>query len=155
MENTWIRFLLPDDEYKRRNIMSYFAEAAILQLGVLVIMLILSRTGLISMDSELVLLLLLFGSAAYIGIRYILSGMEYTDIMTEKAFRKERKRIAVKSITFFLFFVGIYSLFYLFGAVSTSPVAILGVSILGAVILFITDYASLRRSYQKNKELID
>ncbi|QXE01628.1 hypothetical protein [Terribacillus sp. DMT04] len=155
MEKTWIRFLLPDDEYKRRNIMSYFAEAAILQLGVLVIMLILARTGLISMEGELVLLLLLFGSAAYIGIRYILSGMEYTDIMTEKAFQKERKRIVVKSITFFLFFVGAYFLINLSETISTSPIDILGLGITTAVILFITDYASLRRSYQKNKELID
>jgi hypothetical protein len=155
MEKTWIRFLLPDDEYKRRNIVGYFAEAAILQLVAIVFMLIISRFNLFSLDSELVLLLLLFGSVAYIGIRYILSGMEYTDIMTKKAYRRERKRIVVKSITFFLFFVGAYFLFYFIGTISTQPIDILGLGITTAFILFITDYASLRRSYQKNRKLID
>lgn len=155
MEKTWIRFLLPEDEYKRRTMLVYFAEAAILLLIAIIILIVLSRFELILMDNLVVLISMMFGAIAYIWIRYILSGMEFAEVMTEKAYRRERKLVVVKSSTYFLVFNGMVSLYYLFGTMEVSLFEGLMVSTLGALLLFVTNYISLRRSYKKNRELID
>ncbi|SDC44726.1 hypothetical protein SAMN05421663_102448 [Terribacillus halophilus] len=155
MEKTWIRFLLPEDEYKRRTMLVYFAEAAILQLIAVIALIVISRFELIPLDGVIVLMLMMFGTVAYVWIRYILSGMEFAEIMTEKAYRRERKLVVVKSSTYFLVFNGMISLYYLFGPMEVSLVEGLMVSSLGALLLFVTNFISLRRSYQKNRELID
>ncbi|MCM3226964.1 hypothetical protein [Terribacillus saccharophilus] len=155
MEKTWIRFLLPDDEYKRRNMLVYFAEAAILQLIAMIVLLVTSRLKPSLIDSEIALLCLLFGTIAYIWIRYILSGMEFAEIMTEKAYRREKKQVMVKSLTYFLVFNGLILLYYALGKMSESLIEGLIVSSAGALLLFVTNFISLRRSYQKNRELID
>lgn len=154
MEKTWIRFLLPEDEYKRRNMLVFFAEAAILQLVVMIVLLVISRFEPFPIDSVLVLLWMLFGTIAYIWIRYILSGMEFAEIMTEKAYRRERKVIVIKSTSFLLIMcAGILSL-YIFGMMSVPFIEGLMVTFIAALLLFLTNYISLKRSYQKNKELI-
>ncbi len=155
MEKTWISFLLPDDEYKRRNMFVYFAEAAILQLIAMIVLLVTSRFKPSLIDSEIALLCLLFGTIAYIWIRYILSGMEFAEIMTEKAYRREKKQVMVKSLTYFLVFNGLILLYYALGKMSVSLIEGLIVSSAGALLLFVTNFISLRRSYQKNRELID
>lgn len=155
MEKTWIRFLIPDDEYKRRNMLVYFAEAAILQLIAMIVLLVTSRFKPSLIDSEIALLCLLFGTIAYIWIRYILSGMEFAEIMTEKAYRREKKQVMVKSLTYFLVFNGLILLYYALGKMSVSLIEGLIVSSAGALLLFVTNFISLRRSYQKNRELID
>ena len=97
MEKTWIRFLLPNDEYKRRNMLVYFAEAAILLLIAIISLIVISRFELILMDNLVVLICMMFGTIAYVWVRYILSGMEFAEVMTEKAYRRERKLVVVKS----------------------------------------------------------
>ncbi|MFP7253688.1 hypothetical protein SFC02_05245 [Terribacillus goriensis] len=155
MEKTWIRFLLPDDEYKRRNMLVYFAEAAILQLVVMIVLLVISRFDPFPINSVLVLLWMLFGTIAYIWIRYILSGMEFAEIMTEKAYRRERKVIVIKSTSFLLIMCAGILLLYIFGMMSVPFIEGLMVTFIAALLLFLTNYVSLRRSYQKNKELIE
>lgn len=155
MEKTWVRFLLPDDEYKRRNMLVYFAEAAILQLVVMIVLLVISRFDPFPIDSVLVLLWMLFGTIAYIWIRYILSGMEFAEIMTEKAYRRERKVIVIKSTSFLLIMCAGISSLYIFGMMSVPLIEGLMVTFIAALLLFITNYVSLKRSYQKNKELIE
>lgn len=155
MEKTWVRFLLPDDEYKRRNMLVYFAEAAILQLVVMIVLLVISRFDPFPIDSVLVLLWMLFGTIAYIWIRYILSGMEFAEIMTEKAYRRERKVIVIKSTSFLLNMCAGISSLYIFGMMSAPLIEGLMVTFIAALLLFITNYVSLKRSYQKNKELIE
>ncbi|WP_366248297.1 hypothetical protein [Terribacillus aidingensis] len=155
MEKTWVRFLLPDDEYKRRNMLVYFAEAAILQLVVMIVLLVISRFDPFPIDSVLVLLWMLFGTIAYIWIRYILSGMEFAEIMTEKAYRRERKVIVIKSTSFLLIMCAGISSLYIFGMMSVPLIEGLMVTFIAALLLFLTNYVSLKRSYQKNKELIE
>lgn len=155
MEKTWIRFLLPDDEYKRRNMLVYFAEAAILQLVAVVALIVISRFEFIPLDSGIVLIGMLFGTIAYIWIRYILSGMEFAEIMTEKAYRRERKVIVIKSTSFLLIMCVSMSSFYAFGTMSVPLIEGLIVSFIAVLLLFLTNYVSLKRSYQKNRELID
>lgn len=155
MEKTWIRFLLPDDEYKRRNMLVYFAEAAILQLIAMIMLLVISRLKPALIDSEFALLCLLFGTIAYIWIRYILSGMEFAEIMTEKAYRRERKVIVIKSTSFLLIMCASTSSFYVFGTMSVPLIEGLILTFIATLLLFLTNYVSLKRSYLKNRELID
>lgn len=155
MEKTWIGFLLPDDEYKRRNILVYLAEAAILQLIAIIALFVISRFESITIDNYLVLIWVLIGAITYIWIRYILSGMEFAEVMTEKAYRREKKQVVVKSITYFLVFNGLILLYYALGKMSVSLIEGLIVSSAGAILLFAINFISLRRSYQKNRKLID
>lgn len=155
MEKTWIRFLIPDDEYKRRNMLVYFAEAAILQLIAMIVLLVTSRFKPSLIDSEIALLCLLFGTIAYIWIRYILSGMEFAEIMTEKAYRRERKVIVIKSTSFLLIMCVSMLSFYAFGTMAVPLIEGIIVTFIAALLLFLTNYVSLKRSYQKNRELID
>lgn len=155
MEKTWIQFLLPEDEYKRRNILVYFAEAAILQLVVMIVLLIISRFEPFPIDSVLVLLWMLFGTIAYIWIRYILSGMEFAEIMSEKAYRRERKVIVIKSTSFLLIMCASISSLYVFRMMSVPLIEGLMVTFIAALLFFFTNYVSLKRSYRKNRELID
>ncbi|MFP7477128.1 hypothetical protein [Terribacillus saccharophilus] len=155
MEKTWIGFLLPDDEYKRKNILVYFAEAAILQLVAVVALIVLSHFEFIPLISVIVLIGMLFGTIAYIWIRYILSGMEFAEIMTEKAYRRERKGIVMKSTSFLLLMCTSVSLLYIFGATTVPLIEGLIVSFIAALLLFLTNYVSLKRSYRKNRELIN
>ncbi|MFP7171722.1 hypothetical protein [Terribacillus sp. 7520-G] len=155
MEKTWLRFLLPDDEYKRRNILVYFAEAAILQLMAILALIVISRFDFILMDGVIVLIGILFGTMAYVWIRYILSGMEFAEVMTEKAYRRERKVIVMKSMSFLVLMCASISVLYLFDRMTVPLIEGLIVSFIGALLLFLTNYVSLKRSYRKNRELID
>ncbi|MFP7493142.1 hypothetical protein SFC66_05070 [Terribacillus saccharophilus] len=156
MEKTWIRFLLPDDEYKRRTMLVYFAEAAVLQLIAVLALLVILRFDFVPpLDSATVLVGLMIGTMAYIWIRYILSGMEFAEIMTEKAYRRERKVIAIKSTSFLVIICMSISLLYIFGDPSVSLIEGLIFSFIAALLLFFTNYVSLRKSYRKNRELID
>lgn len=155
MEKTWIHFLLPDDEYKRRNMLVYFAEASILQLVMMIVLVVISHFELFPIVGVHVLLWMLLGAIAYIWIRYILSGMEFAEIMTEKAYRRERKVIVIKSTSFLLIMCASISSFYVFGTMSVPLIEGLIVTFIAALLLFLTNYVSLKRSYLKNRELID
>ncbi|PAE06784.1 hypothetical protein CHI12_14355 [Terribacillus saccharophilus] len=155
MERTWIRFLLPDDEYKRRTILVYFAEAVILQLIAVLTLIVISRFDFFPMDGVIVLIGMLFGTMAYVWIRYILSGMEFAEIMTAKAYRRERKLIIIKSTSFLVIMCASIASFDVFGMMSVPLIEGLIVSFIAALLLFLTNYVSLKRSYWKNRELID
>ncbi|WP_404335385.1 hypothetical protein [Planococcus rifietoensis] len=103
---SWISFLLPDDEYKEKKMLQFFSEGAILLFLSLIITLICSR--FISMAIDTVLLLHIGLFLVYVYGRYIVSGIEFTDIATERAYQKELKAIVVKAIGFtaiFFFFI--------------------------------------------------
>ena len=107
---TWIKIFLPDDEYKERQMLIFLAEAAVLQ-AVLILVLMMISQLFFPMSSKLMLVICLFSIILYVGIRYIFSGIEYTDISTEKEYKKNVKVLRVKSIGFFAIsiIVGIFT----------------------------------------------
>ncbi|MFD1848859.1 DUF3278 domain-containing protein [Oceanobacillus bengalensis] len=149
---SWISFLLPNDEYKERRMLYFFSEGAIILLLSLIIMIICNKFINIGVETALLLSIAIF--LFYISGRYIISGIEYTNIATESSYKRQLRSIVVKTSSFVI----LYSLFYViyFGLPSninewTEIIALLaGVGLLW----FFTSYISLKRSYKKNKELL-
>lgn len=153
---TWISFLLPEDEYKQKRMLYFYSEAAIILFLSLIIMLISNRY--LSLDLETVLLLAIAIFLFYVSGRYILSGMEYADISTEKAYKKELRVIFTRTIGFVIIFITIFLPIYLIFVTVPSNfnewIDILGLLISVSAVWILTSYISLRRSFKKNKDLI-
>lgn len=80
--------------------------------------------------------------------------MEYGDVATEKAFRKERRVILIRTIGFVVIFLMLYLTIIEFPADWSQWFELLGLLLLVSVVMFITNYISLKRSYLKNKDLL-
>ncbi|KSU87447.1 hypothetical protein AS180_12895 [Priestia veravalensis] len=101
MKESWLSCILPDDEYKAQRIVYFLGEGALGSLGFLLIGTQVSSAWNIPIQLLAGIPIILF--VAYVFIRYIVSGIEYTNVMSECAFEKEKKRIVVKlSSSFFV-----------------------------------------------------
>ncbi|WP_137789259.1 hypothetical protein [Bacillus sp. E(2018)] len=149
---TWISFLLPDDEYKERKMLYFFSEGAILLFLSLIVMLIGSKS--FDLDVQTILLVAIGIFLLYVSGRYILSGIEYTDISTERAYRKELKATIMKTIVFIVIFLSFYLIFIGVPTNANKWLEISGLLVSVSVVKFLSTYISLKRSYQKNKELM-
>lgn len=149
---TWISFLLPADEYKEKRFLYFISEGAIIQILSLITMLVFNEYLNLSVNIVLLLSIAIF--LFYVSLRYVLSGIEYTDITTETAYKKEVKVILSRTSVFII----IYMLSYIFliGVPKGSNEwfdfwgLLLGISI----VMFLSSFISLKRSYEKNKELL-
>ncbi|MEI2466745.1 hypothetical protein [Niallia taxi] len=155
---SWIAYFLPDDEYKEKQILVFITEAAILQ--ILSIILMLSLTVFLDFfKAETILLISCVIFLIYVTARYILSGIEYSDITTEKAFKKERRAILLKTsvfVSFSLIILGIITIFNVSVLFANEDdwMAFIGLLISASILMFGANYISLKRSYRKNKELL-
>jgi hypothetical protein len=149
---SWISFLLPRDEYKEKRMLYFYAEGAIILFLSLIIMLVTSNY--FNLNAETVLLIAIAIFLFYVSARYILAGIEYTDISTEKAYKKELSVIYVRMIGFVVIFMALYLLFDGVPSTLNKWMEILGLLISVSIVWFLTNYISLRRSYKKNKELL-
>ncbi|MGD7045706.1 DUF3278 domain-containing protein [Jeotgalibacillus proteolyticus] len=149
---TWISLLLPNDEYKEKKILAFLAEGGVLLFISLIFMTFLNRYT--NVDAEIVLLISMGVFVLYISGRYTLSGIEYTEVSTEKAYKKERNVILVKSFSFILIFVCLYFVFIQFPATWAEWAEISGFLLTVFLLMYVSSFISLKRSYKKNKELI-
>ncbi|GIO23302.1 hypothetical protein [Oceanobacillus sp. J11TS1] len=149
---SWISFLMPEDEYKEKKMLYFFSEGAILLVLFLVVMFLVNKfidlsTGVILFAGIAVFLFYIFG-------RYILSGMEYTDIATEQEYKRAVRGLKSRTTSF----VVLFAIFYLiYGITSNSLVnwyEFTGMVISVGVVSFLFDFISLKKSYKKNKELL-
>ena len=155
---SWLKIFLPQDEYKERQMLNFLAEAAVLQV-ILILALMIINQLFVPMSSKFLLTICVFSIILYVGVRYIFSGIEYTDISTEKEYKKQVKLLRVKSIGFAAIFFILAVFFNLLGSVSffdnrEDQLDFFIVLAIAAVFLFGTQYISLRRSYMKNKDLM-
>ncbi|MEL4027147.1 hypothetical protein NST89_00615 [Caldifermentibacillus hisashii] len=95
---SWISFLLPNDEYKEKKMLYFFSEGAIILFLSLIVMIICNKY--FNLDVETVLLAAIAIFLFYVSGRYIISGIEYADITTESAYRKELRVIFIRTIGF-------------------------------------------------------
>lgn len=151
---SWISFLMPDDEYKEKKMLYFLAEGAVLLFLFLVIMII--SSNFISLKTSIILLAGIAIFLFYTLGRYILSGIEYTDVSTEKEYKKALRALKSRTASFVILF-GICYLIY--EITSESPYkaswyAFLGMVISVGLLSFLFDFISLKRSYKKNKELL-
>lgn len=145
---SWIAFLLPRDEYKEKMMLYFLAEGAVILLLALVGMLVYSNYFNITITNALLLSILIF--AMYVTARYSTSGIEYTNVTTIKAFKKETKEIATRTIVFFVMLVLLYLL--LEGTDKWLNLVFLTLGI--SITWFLLSFISLKRSYHKNKDLL-
>ena len=155
---SWLKIFLPDDEYKERQMLFFLAEAAVLQV-ILIIVLMAVDQLFIPLTSKFMLICCLAGILFYVGLRYILSGIEYTDISTEKDYKEQVKILKIKSLGFIVIYIILAVIFEVLGWVSlfdsrNEQVEFFIILALAGVFIFVTQYISLRRSYLKNKELM-
>lgn len=149
---SWISFLLPNDEYKEKKMLYFFSEGAIILFLSLIVMIICNKY--FNLDVETVLLAALATFLFYVSGRYIVSGIEYTDISTERAYRKELRVIFIRTIRFVVIFMALYLIFINVPTRLDKWFEILGLLISISVVWFLSSYISLKRSYKKNKELL-
>ncbi|SHG77582.1 hypothetical protein [Ornithinibacillus halophilus] len=149
---SWISFLLPNDEYKKKRMLYFFSEGSIILLLTLVGMSILNNY--IDIKTEVSLLLAIAIFLSYISGRYIISGMEYTDVVTEGAYRKELKHIFVRTGGFASIFMLLYLVVTGIPNSQSEWIEIIALLLSVSLLWFITSYISLKRSYKKNKELL-
>nr|WP_289039169.1 hypothetical protein [uncultured Allobacillus sp.] len=144
---TWLSIFLPTDEYKRQRILLFIAEGGVLLLLFQFLSLLIGsfEYGLIQLIS--------IGIFVFYGtIRYIFSGIEYTEVDTEKAYKKERKNIVKKSLGFGVIFTGLNFLVQDEGFLIIEPI-IMG--LFATLFFFLFSWLSLKRSFNKNRELMD
>lgn len=149
---SWMSFLLPDDEYKERKMLYFFSEGAILIFLSLFAMLIANKS--LHLDAQTILLVAMGIFLFYVSGRYILSGIEYTDISTERAYKKELKATIMKTVGFIVIFLTIYLIIIGVPTSLNKWLEISGLLVSVSVVKFLSTYISLKRSYQKNKELM-
>ena len=149
---SWISFLLPSDEYKEKKMLYFFSEGAIVLLLSLLVTFICSR--FMSLDVETVLFLHVGLFVVYVLGRYIVSGIEFTDIATVQEYKKELRMVRIKSIGFTVIFFLLYPLVNGVPADMSSWIGIFLFSALAGLMMFFINCISLKRSYNMNKELM-
>lgn len=150
---SWISFLLPKDEYREKKTLYFLSEGSIILLIYLIALFIINKyISYFHIDLEFSLFSGIWVFLGYVFIRYITSGMEYTDISTEQDFKRKLKVSFIKSVGFVVIFILLYIVFMLPSSVIEWS-DVIAVSLIGGLILFSFDYISLKKSYKKNKEL--
>lgn len=152
---SWLKMFLPNDEYKERQMLFFLAEATVLQIIVILCLLFVSEM-IESLTGSFALIICLATLIFYVGLRYIFSGIEYTDVVTEVEYKHQLKVLRVKSVGFFAMFIIaglLLSVFNLFDF-NEDVMEYCIVAAIGGVFLFATQFISLKRSYAKNKDIM-
>lgn len=145
---SWMSFFLPDDEYREKMMLYFFSESAVILLLSLVGMIVYNHYFDISVVNASLISILIF--LVYITGRYAATGIEYTDVTTDKAYKKALKVIFIRVIGFFVILVSVYLL--LEGSDKWLRLILLTLS--ASIIWFFVSLFSLKRSYNKNKDLL-
>ncbi|WP_414055632.1 hypothetical protein [Macrococcus equi] len=153
MTKSFLNALLPSDEYKKTRMLYFMAEALVINVILVFIAMTLYYFMHFNINKDLILFLCPMLLIGYPYGRYILSGMEHTEVSTEKEYRRTRKEVMVHALFSGLFF-GLAMLIVRGIPHNWSE----GIDFIFMPLLFtgfyiLFDYVSLRKSYEKNKEL--
>lgn len=154
---SWISFLLPDDEYKERKVLYFIAEASAILVLALLFIFLSSKFGFIAysqIDLEFVLFLSIALFCIYVLVRYTMAGMEYPEIATKASYKKELKKIGRGTYTFAAMFMLLYLLVTGIPSNTTDWAEITGFPLVVGVFWFLFNFISLKKSYNRNKELL-
>lgn len=149
---SWVSFLFPKDEYKKTRMLYFFTEGSIILLLALVGIIIINNYFNISTEIPLLFSIAIF--LFYVSGRYILSGIEYTDVATEGAYRIELKHIFTRTGSFTVVFILLYLVVAGIPNNQNEWIELMALVLGAGLLWFITSYISLKRSYKKNKELL-
>lgn len=149
---SWISFLIPNDEYKEKRILYFFSEGGILLFLCLIVAVFCNKYFNISEGTLLLFPIAIF--LCYITTRYITSGIEYTDIVTDYAYKKEIKIILTRTSSFVVGFLLFYILLVGVPRNLDEWIEIIGLLFFVILLWFFSSFISLNKSYKKNKELL-
>jgi hypothetical protein len=149
---SWISIFLPNDEYKEKKLLYFLTEGSVILFLSLIIMIICNR--FMNLDVNFVLLLSIAIFLFYVLGRYIISGIEYTDIVTEQSYRIEMKVIFSRTCSFIAMFILLYFIFVGFPGNQSEWFEVIGLLLVSSILWYLTSFISLTRSYKKNKELL-
>src|SRR5699024_12314859 len=101
MEKTWIAKLLPQDEYRQKRLLYFFAEATVILGGVLFVYSFLtSFISAMDVPGLAIALLSCLFIGTYITLSATLTGNEYPDVATGKRCKKKRRDHTCSYYTF-------------------------------------------------------
>lgn len=149
---TWLSFFLPKDEYKEKRMLQFIAEGGIVLFAAVFILFFVNR--FFTVDTEIALFSAVAVFLLYVTGRYTLSGIEYANVATKNAFRRELRFIFTRTFSFVISFLLTYMLLVEFPKTWNHWVDILGLAVTTGMVWIVASYISLKKSYEKNKELV-
>lgn len=156
MEKTWITNLLSKDEYREKRFLYFVAESVFI-LGILLFFYLIVDSLFVALNvaGDMMAFLSLGFVSTYILLRSTLTGIEYPEVATPNKYREEKRSKVYGSIRFGILFLILYGILEGFPSNLQEIFNIVGPALLAAFFFFILNYLSLRRSYNKNKDLLD
>jgi len=156
MEKTWITNLLSKDEYREKRFLYFVAESVFI-LGIILSLYLIIDSLFVALNvaGDMMALLSLVFLSTYILLRSTLTGIEYPEVATLNKYREEKRSNVYGAIRFGILFLILYGIFEGIPSNLQEVFNIVGPAILVAIFFFILNYLSLRRSYRKNKDLLD
>lgn len=156
MEKTWIANLLSTDEYREKRFLYFVAESVLILSTLLFLYLIVDSLFInLNVSGDIMALITLGFFCVYILLRSTLTGIEYPEIATKARYKEEKCSKVYGSIRFGILFIIVYGIFKGIPANLQEVIDVMGPAILAAIFFFLLNYISLRKSYRKNRELLD
>lgn len=156
MEKTWIANFLSKDEYREKRFLYFVAESVFI-LGILLFLYLIIDSFFVALHvpSDMMALLTLGFISTYILLRSTLTGIEHPGIATKAKYTEKKRSKVFESIRFGILFIIFYGVFKGIPTNLQEVMNIIGPATLAAIFFFILNYLSLKKSYRKNKELLD
>lgn len=104
-------------------------------------------------DPELLLLLGPFIMIGYTYVRYILSGIEYTNVSNEREYKEQRKKVVIRSLVIGVVFFLILLLFKGILTKLEETIELIVLPILFIIFFILFNFFSLKRSMKKNQDV--
>ncbi|RSL30246.1 hypothetical protein D7Z54_26945 [Salibacterium salarium] len=154
MIKSWFSVFLPEDEYKRQKSLYFFAEASVIIPIFLVVSLLINKL-FFSINYEFLNILALGLFGLYILLRYSISGIEYISVSTKAEFNNKKKKTFVQSINFSFIFGLLYLVLVDLPNSRDNWFQFTLLLVVIFILFFTINYISLKKSYQKNMDLMD
>ena len=148
---SWISLFLPKDEYKEKKILYFFGEGSVLLMLYLIFMLL--GLSWFQLDGQTIVLIGIMIFLFYVTLRYIFSGIEYTEVSTKSQYKKELKFISIRGLVALFGYALMYLLLEGIPSTTEAWIDFIGLTICFAVVWGIISFISLKSSYKKNKDL--
>ncbi|MFP7334988.1 hypothetical protein SFC23_16675 [Shouchella clausii] len=154
---SWIKDLLPNDEYKQRKLLNFLAEGFVISIFISVVFILAETIFSLNMDASIALFIPVVVSITYVLIGYVGSGTEFANVAvaTSADFQSERRKIVGSSITFGFIFSLLSILVTGIPKTIGDFLTMAGLGVIAFILMFLLNLFSLHRSYKKNKDLLD
>src|SRR5690625_4259107 len=129
------------------------AETTFLTVLVLLMIASLKYYANLPFDTELLLLLGPFIMNGYTYVRYILSGIEYTNVSNEREYKEQRKKVVIRSLVIGVVFFFILLLFKGIPTKLEETIELIVLPILFIIFFILFNFFSLKRSMKKNQDV--